>query len=103
MSKEFKNLAKRLRFYKKNNPRPEFEYTGLEHERHTYCHLATYHNKKLHFFEVRSFDIRKEDITISVVNWTLCAGTATMNLTPKIAKLWFIVEDNPSIQVLHGI
>jgi hypothetical protein len=96
-----KEISKRLRHYKKVNPAPPPDpYEGSS--RHNYCHLVLFKNDKPHLFEVRGFKALKDKTQVSAVNWTLAAGTCTIDLTAKIIKQYNIqiLEDNPTIQTL---
>ena len=100
---KLRHLAKRLRHYKKINPAPKLEpYEG--DSRHNYCHLVLFKDSKPHHFQVRSFQIREDKIVVSAVNWTLAAGTCTLDLTVKTINTYNIeiLEDSPSLQTLYG-
>lgn len=97
------SIYKRLRHYKKVNPAPPPDpYEGAG--RHNYCHLVLFKNDKPHLFQVRGFTKKglKDKVQVSAVNWTLAAGTCTLDLTDKMIKTYNIqiLEDNPTIQTL---
>lgn len=62
-------------------------------DRVTHCYLYHTHNDKEHCFEVRGWGkIKDSELVVSVVNWTLCAGTATLHLTEEIVDRFTIEE-----------
>jgi hypothetical protein len=60
----------------------------------THCYLAYEHEGKTHHFEVRGWKPIDETGTlyISVVNWTLCAGTAGLYMNLGIVDNYKILE-----------
>lgn len=61
----------------------------------THCYLKYVHTDgKEHIFEVRGWakKIENDELRISVVNWTLCAGTATLYLKEEIADSYRIAK-----------
>jgi hypothetical protein len=63
-------------------------------DRTTHCYLEYIHEGKPHTFEVRGWSKIKDGIlNISVVNWTLCAGTATIYMNEDIVDGYRIKED----------
>ena len=74
------------------------EYNPAIHERGrvTHCHLVyTHTDGREHIFEVRSWKpINDEGILcINAVNWTICAGTCTIEMTEERLKDWRVCED----------
>lgn len=75
-------------------------------DRHNYCHMVYLDpvTNKMHTFQVRgfSYDSVKEILSISAVNWTICAGTCTIRLMNEHLELakWKILEDEPTLQIL---
>lgn len=65
---------------------------GEHYDRRPYCYLEFEHNGKTHNFEVRYWKMEGYKITLSVVNWTLCAGPAKLELTGRNYKKWVIKE-----------
>lgn len=78
-------------------------------ERMNWCHLLTKHKGELHRFQVRyaSFKVdndeydKSDTIVLDVVNWTMCAGTATLTLTEDTCGKWLIEEDEPTVGLLY--
>lgn len=61
----------------------------------THCYLAYDHGGKTHHFEVRGWAKKIDSegvLKISVVNWTLCAGTAVLYMDAKIVDDYKIIE-----------
>jgi hypothetical protein len=59
----------------------------------THCYLAYTHDNKEHTFEVRGWrDIKNGVLCISVVNWTLCAGSAIIEMDEEIVDEYRIRE-----------
>jgi hypothetical protein len=60
----------------------------------THCYLSYEHEGKTHHFEVRGWKPIDETGTlyISVVNWTLCAGTAGLYMNTGIVDDYKILE-----------
>lgn len=76
--------------------------------RPTWCHILTRHKGELHRFEVRWAkywsDVQENSldvIHINVVNWTLCAGTATLTLSNDNVGQFVIEEEEPTIGLLY--
>lgn len=71
--------------------------------RTTWCHLLVKHKDELHKLQVRglSFTKEKDVLTVSIVNWTMCAGTATLTLTEENCGRYIIEEDEPTIGLLY--
>jgi hypothetical protein len=42
----------------------------------------------VHKFEVRGFKKEGDKLKLSVVNWTMCAGTATLTVSDKNVGQW---------------
>lgn len=63
-------------------------------ERITHCHiLYTDHAGKEHSFEVRGWGhIMGGKLDVGVVNWTLCAGPATITIDVNNVDLFRIVD-----------
>lgn len=57
-------------------------------------------------FEVRGwkYDMLMDTLEISVVNWSMLAGTGGLVLknVPEEIHKWKIEEDNPQLKVLYG-
>ena len=86
--KEFKSIL--------DSKRKETEYNPYEGSgRTTHCYLSHIHEGKTHYFEVRGWKLKDCILTVSVVNWTLCAGTAVLELTDGNVKDWEIVDEIP--------
>lgn len=97
----YKNLKK---YYVK----PTNDGYGYGNDRVNWCHLLCRHNGKLHRFEVRGARLVKDTsepsqdvIQVSVVNWTMCAGTATLSLNEANVGDWLIEEDAPTVGLLY--
>ena len=59
----------------------------------THCYLAYTHDNKEHTFEVRGWRKIKDGVLyMSVVNWTLCAGTASIEMDEDIVDGYKIKE-----------
>ncbi len=74
-------------------------------DRHTFCHLVCMkelRGVKYPVFEVRGWGVKKTTLNVSVVNWTVCAGTASLELNEENISDWRILEDDPTLQVLIG-
>lgn len=74
-------------------------------DRYTFCHLVLMKETrgvKYPIFEVRGWTAHKKEIRLSVVNWTICAGTASLELNEENIDEWRILEDEPALQVLIG-
>ncbi len=71
--------------------------------RHTYCHII-WMNKEHNFpkFEVRGWALRGPILNVSVVNWTVTAGTASLSLNDDNLEEFKILEDDPTLMVLYG-
>lgn len=87
--KDFYNKLESLR-----KPKPSAEDYACGDTRVTHCYLKLWHNDEWHRFEVRGWtEVKNNEFTISVVNWTLCAGTAWLELTNKNVNDYIISED----------
>jgi len=104
---DLQQLHERLLHYAKVNPKIRDE-DAYGDNRHTYCHLLFLGKQdgKVHRFEVRGFTYKSEYpvLDISVVNWTMIAGTGGLVLKndPEQLKNWIIEEDSPNAKVLYG-
>jgi hypothetical protein len=59
----------------------------------THCYLAYTHDNKEHTFEVRGWRKIKDGVLyISAVNWTLCAGTVSIEMNEDIVDFYRIKE-----------
>lgn len=61
----------------------------------THCYLSYEHEGKTHHFEVRGWAKKIDSegvLKISVVNWTLCAGTAMLYMDEDILDGYKIIE-----------
>jgi hypothetical protein len=82
---EFYNKLETLRKPKSDDPYDN---------RITHCYLLYVHEGKTHKFDVRGWSEIKDDILrIGVVNWTLCAGSASLELTEEYVDDWTIEEE----------
>lgn len=70
----------------------------------THCHLIYFKDGKPHRFEVRGFPsrIKNHKLSISAVNWSLCAGTCSIELTEDKVHEWLIEEDQPNYRLLFN-
>jgi hypothetical protein len=60
----------------------------------THCYLAYTHNNKEHRFEVRGWRKIKDGVLlISAVNWTLCAGTVSIEMNEDIVDGYRIIGE----------
>jgi hypothetical protein len=87
-------MSKLQAFYKEletfRKPKSEDPYD----DRVTHCYLAYTHNGKEHTFEVRGWGKIKDNVLrVLVVNWTLCAGTATIDMNEDIVDGYKIKEE----------
>lgn len=104
---DIKQLLRRLEHYRKVNPRVRDE-DDYGDDRHNFCHLIYLDKvtKKAHRFQVRgwSYDMLMETLNISVVNWTMLAGTGSLTLknVPEELAKWVVAEDDPTLAVLYG-
>lgn len=100
------NLLKRLNFYRDvKNPKPLIDEDGYDVGRHTYCNLVIFKDNEPHLFEVRGFNMLNGILQVYAVNWSIAAGTCTVNVTEDVIDLLKIeiYEDNPTLQTLyHG-
>lgn len=63
--------------------------------RQTHAHLLFNNEGKSHVFEVRGWlPIKDGELNVSVVNWTMCAGTARLTLSEDNVEDWHISEDD---------
>ncbi len=89
----------------KYQPSADEDYYG-DAGRHTYCHLLYLGKTEKpgpHRFEVRSWHLNYLTMSVGAVNWTLCAGTCSINITEDNVKDWVILEDDPDrINILYG-
>lgn len=86
------NFYDELEKYRK--PKPSAEDYACGDTRVTHCYLKLANKDKWHWFEVRGWtEVKNEQLVISVVNWTLCAGTAWLELTNKNVNDYIISED----------
>jgi hypothetical protein len=76
-------------------------------ERENWCHLLVKYDGKIHRFQVRYAtyvgDVQEKAcdiIYLSVVNWTMCAGTASLELTEKNVSDW-VIEEEPTAKLLY--
>lgn len=98
-----KALWKALEKHKKPDPEDCYD-SG----RVTHCHLLYLDHPKKPIFEVRGWSKEKDTssgltmLNIRAVNWTVCAGTCSMNIKEDNADKWVILEDNPHMEVLYG-
>jgi hypothetical protein len=84
--KSLKAFYNKLESFRKPPP----EYPG---DRVVHCHIKTSIDGQEHTFEVRGFYKPKDEaMEVSVVNWTLCAGTAWLTLTEDSIINYTIVE-----------
>lgn len=61
----------------------------------THCRLSHMHRGKEHIFDVRGWRKNPDDtIYLSVVNWTLCAGTASLTINAQNVDLFKIKDSN---------
>lgn len=92
-----------------NKYRKEEVESPYDQGRTTWCHLLYKHKGEIHRFEVRgasyiqnvqesSLDI----ISISVVNWTICAGTASVTLNNDTIDKW-VIEEEPTAKLLYYV
>jgi hypothetical protein len=87
---KLKDFRKQLEFYRKEPS------DDLYDNRITHCYLTYNHKGKDHYFEVRGWNkIKDNKLFISVVNWTLCAGTASLELTEDRCDSYKITENYP--------
>ena len=106
MAKTLKVLRQQLNERREANPRQK-DGDEMYDTRHTYCHLI--HMGELKGVNYPRFEVRgwrtnkKQDVLeIDVVNWTVCAGTATLVVREENIEKWEILETNPALQVLIG-
>lgn len=60
----------------------------------THFHLLYTHEGKVHRFQVRGWgEIKDGELDLSVVNWTIGAGTAGLTLNEDRVDLWTIEEE----------
>lgn len=99
MASKLKALKERLYHYKVVNPDTRHHDIG----RHTYCHLI-YLEKGSTYpkFEVRSITFKDKVLSVGAVNWTVAAGTCTIDITEETAHLWAIEEDGGTPRILFG-
>ena len=107
-------FIRRLNKFKKLDQGLDFE----DLKRFTYCHmvltnlkdptngnsLKAPHKGGLHRFEVRGWRVVKKEwkvLKVSAVNWTITAGTCTVDLTEDNISDWDILEDNPTLRILY--
>lgn len=74
----------------------------------THCYLVyTKKPDEFHFFEVRGWGkIKDEEIGVSAVNWTLCAGTCSVTITDKNCNDFDIIswkEHNDLLDTLEYV
>lgn len=104
MASKLIHFKRRLDKLKKANPDPDPN-DPYGRGRHSYCTLV-YMSKQvgIHFFEVRGYRLTKNGtmLDISSCNWTLSAGTCTIELTEENLNEWNILEDSPCLRVLYG-
>lgn len=94
------NFWSKLVKYKKE---PDWERNPYDADRMCiWCHLLVKHNGKLHRFEVRNGRLSDDAITLSVVNWTICAGAATLTLGEETVSQYLIEEDDPTVGLLYA-
>jgi hypothetical protein len=87
--KEFREQLELFREPPSEDPDP--------YDRTNHCYLVHNHNGKDHNFQVRGWGKIKDNVLqVSVVNWTLCAGPASLHLTEDIVGLYKITKDYPS-------
>ena len=75
--------------------------------RTTHCHLIYLdeaYSKKYPIFEVRGWKINKDQdkLRVSAVNWTITAGTCSLEFNKGNLDKWAILEDSPELQILYG-
>jgi len=80
-------------FYKKletlRKPKPDDPYDN----RVTHCYLLHYKDGKNHRCSVRGWgEIKDGVLEISIVNYTLCAGYAVLELTEELVPEWAIEQ-----------
>lgn len=80
-------------FYKKlqnfKKPRLSYDYDSQI----THCFIVHTIEDVDHYFEVRGWKEPKDGkLHVSVVNWTLCAGTAILTLTEENVKKFKIIS-----------
>jgi hypothetical protein len=100
-------LKKQLKRYKLTKAQKEAE-RPYDIGRTTICHLVYTNpeyldnNGKFHIFEVRAYSFTKDSISLSVVNWTLAAGTARLEIDANNVHHFSVFEETPALQVLTG-
>ena len=83
---EFYNELEKLRKPKSDDPYDN---------RVTHCVLLHNYNSKEHKFDVRGWRPIKDGVlNISVVNWTMCAGTASLDLKEDTVGGFVIKESS---------
>jgi hypothetical protein len=83
--KNFYNELEKLRKPKSDDPYDN---------RVTHCLLLHEYQGKTHRFDVRGWNkIKGGKLYISVVNWTMCAGTASLELDEGTVDKFIIEED----------
>ncbi len=102
MASKLMHFKRRLDKLKKANP---FDKEYHEPGRHSYCTLILMSKEHgIHFFEVRGYKLKKDGtmLDVSSCNWTLSAGTCSIELTEDNLHEWNILEDSPCLRVLYG-
>lgn len=85
-------FLKNLNKLKKPKSRDPYESGRTNH-----CDLEHEHKGVKHVFEVRGWGkIENGELMVHVVNWTLCAGTATLTLNEERVDSYRILEEYPS-------
>lgn len=81
-------------FYLSLESKRKFKDPADPYERITHCVLSTTHGGEDHLFHVRGWaPIKDGKLIVAVVNWTLCAGTATLELTEDSVRDFKFYEE----------
>lgn len=63
------------------------------YDRITHCYLSHEENGEVHHFEVRGWKpIEDGVLNISLVNWTIVAGSCSLFLTEELVDQWDIYD-----------
>jgi len=87
-----------LEKYRKPKPSDPHDVGRINH-----CYLLHFHKNEPHIFEVRGWQKLEEELNISVVNWTLCAGTASLKIKEDLVDKFVIVPDSSEAHKIKNI
>lgn len=73
-------------------------------DRQNHCYLVYIKESKPHIFQVRAWkDVKEDSLNISVVNWTLCAGPASLTINNANINKFVIIPDESEVYKLKAL